>query len=95
VIGGRLRKGRENGQRAERVYIVVQAARGRHAQIGTLNVQNQPPYKTEVHTSSFCSIWFGVDQDTCKPDRPSGAKTSSPLRQILGLPLQSFSASLF
>jgi hypothetical protein len=34
-----------NGARG--VYIVVQAARGRHAQIGTLNAQNQPPHKTE------------------------------------------------
>jgi hypothetical protein len=63
--------------RARGVYIVVQAARGgRHAQIGTLNAQNQPPHKTEVHTSSFCSIWFGVDQDTCRLERYPGAKPS-------------------
>jgi hypothetical protein len=29
------------------------------------DVLNQPPHKTEVQTSSFCSIWFGIDQDTC------------------------------
>jgi hypothetical protein len=28
------------------------------------SIQNQPPHKTEVQTSSFCSIWFGVDLDT-------------------------------
>jgi hypothetical protein len=31
-----------------------------------LNAQNQPPHKTEVQTSSFCSIWFGVDLDRCR-----------------------------
>ena len=23
------------------------------------------PHKIEVYTSSFCSIWFGIDLDTC------------------------------
>ena len=37
---------------------------------GTINAQNQPPHKTEVQTSSFCSICFGIDLDRCRRHQP-------------------------
>lgn len=49
-----------NGGKRRRVVRALSGSKNWHAKCA-----KQTPHKTEVHTSSFCSIWFGVGRDIC------------------------------